>query len=325
MTHPGLQRAPPPLAARSGTARPPRAPAQAMALAVATLLPALAAAAADHQPPPFSVHVPLYDPHLSATSAEIPPLLWAAQRVPVSVAVCGSFDGCAAIGQCCDTEKNMEAFALLRAAGITVLHYVPTMQLPAAAAPVCCNSVENVTAMVQAALAGNASADGVYFDVVTGLDQPDNASFFLGLHALVQSHPPVPAAAPRPVMFNPSTPAFLEAYTKLDGVRVNAFESYWTGLTSSNASRLFDWSAYSRGRFAMVVEKAATIAEMESALSTAANLHYGVFFAEPDAQDYWGLPPLEYWQAMVLSTERMNLNNNASQGVADAMRHQDGR
>ena len=78
--------------------------------------------------PLFSVHVPLYDPQLGPNSAEIAPLLWAAQRVVISVTICGMFIGCEAIGQCCHTEKNEQAAAILRAANITVLHYVPTMQ-----------------------------------------------------------------------------------------------------------------------------------------------------------------------------------------------------
>eukprot|EP01047_Picozoa_sp_COSAG01_P088745 COSAG01_NODE_21033_length_921_cov_2.546229_1_plen_306_part_11 len=236
----------------------------------------------------FSVHVPLYDPRLSPTSPEIDKLLWAAQRVRLSVTVCGSFYGCEAIGQCCDAGKNEQAAKILRAAGVTVLHYVPTMRLPAAASPVCCNSLSNVTKMVQAALSNNAS-DGVYFDVVTGLNKPGELPFFLDLYRLVQSHAPRQMSA-RPVMFNPSTPSFLEAYVKLDGVRVNGFESTLDRWPEAKDSRLFDWSRVDRRRFAMVTEKAANITQMESALHSAAALNYGVFFVEPDEQDYWKLP-----------------------------------
>eukprot|EP01043_Picozoa_sp_COSAG02_P082775 COSAG02_NODE_20928_length_809_cov_1.602817_1_plen_201_part_10 len=151
----------------------------------------------------FSVHVPLYDPRLSPKSPEISKLLWAAKHVPLSVAMCGSFHGCAAIGQCCHAEENEQAAKLLRAAGVTVLHYVPTMQLPTTASPKCCNSMANISQMVSAALANNAS-DGIYFDVVAGLNELGDLPFFRALHGLVQNHRP--KRAPRPVMFNPSTP-----------------------------------------------------------------------------------------------------------------------
>eukprot|EP01043_Picozoa_sp_COSAG02_P010489 COSAG02_NODE_369_length_23680_cov_36.650609_10_plen_608_part_00 len=214
----------------------------------------------------FSVHVPLYDLQLSPKSPEMSKLLWAAEHVPLSVAMCGSFHGCAAIDQCCHAEENEQAAKILRVAGVTVLHYVPTMRLPATASPKCCNSMTNITQMVVAALASNAS-DGIYFDVVAGLNEPAELPFFRALHGLVQNHRP--NSVPRPVMFNPSTPSFLEAYVKLDGVRVNAFESTVDHWSDANSSRLFDWSRFSRRRFAMVTEKAANIEQMATALQRA--------------------------------------------------------
>jgi hypothetical protein len=259
----------------------------------------------------FSVHVPLYDPKLSTNSSEIAKLLWAAQRVPLSIAMCGSFDGCAAIGQCCHANENEQAAKVLRAAGITVLHYVPTMRLPAASSPVCCNSIANITQMVSAALASNGS-DGVYFDVVTGLDEPSELPFFRALHSLVHNHAPhQPDGRPRPVMLNPSTASFLEEYVKLDGVRVNGFESTLDRWADANRSRGFDWSRFSRRRFAMVTENAASIEQMESALHKAAALNYGVFFVEPDEQDYWKLPAADYWQAMIEAVAKMNARRQA--------------
>ena len=161
----------------------------------------------------------------------------------------------------------------------------------------------NITQMVVAALASNAS-DGVYFDVVAGLNEPAELPFFRALHGLVQNYRP--NSVPRPVMFNPSTPSFLEAYVKLDGVRVNAFESTVDHWSDANSSRLFDWSRFSRRRFAMVTEKAANIEQMATALHTAPALNYGAFFVEPDEQDYWRLPAADYWQAMIKEVSKMN-------------------
>ena len=107
-------------------------------------------------------------------------------------------------------------------------------------------------------------------------------------------------------MYNPSTPSFLEAYVKLDAVRVNGFESTLDRWPTANASRLFDWSRVDRRRFAMVTEKATSVSQMESALQSAAALNYGVFFVEPDVQDYWRLPATDYWQAMIQAVAKMN-------------------
>ena len=93
---------------------------------------------------------------------------------------------------------------------------------------------------------------------------------------------------------------------KLDGVRVNGFESTLDRWPEAKDSRLFDWSRVDRRRFAMVTEKAANITQMESALHSAAALNYGVFFVEPDEQDYWKLPSTGYWEAMIQAIAKLN-------------------
>merc|ERR1712166_164894 len=77
---------------------------------------------------PFSIHVPLYNPHLSPSSNETRALIATASSSPnapdISVAICSTWDF-QVPSDVCDTTENNAAADLLRQAGITVLHYIP--------------------------------------------------------------------------------------------------------------------------------------------------------------------------------------------------------
>ena len=259
----------------------------------------------------LSIHVPLYNPHLSATTADTLGVLWAAKhfnRTAISVAICSRWDFQPTSDRC-RTVDNQAATALLRAAGVTVYHYVPSQQIPVpkTGPPECCNSLKNITRFVTMALEQpGASQDGIYLDLAThDMSDPSKIKFFSKLFGVAKH-----GSVDRPIMINPSVPQFLSAHLEEPNLRVNAFESTITNLeTQTPGMHSFNWSQFSASRFAGVVESAANISAMEKAVDLLQSLHYGAVYVEPDVQDYWNLPG--YWEQLV----RYVASRNASSRV----------
>merc|ERR1712166_704911 len=260
---------------------------------------------------PFSIHVPLYNPHLSPSSNETRALIATASSSPnapdISVAICSTWDF-QAPSDVCDTTENNAAADLLRQAGITVLHYIPLQRVPVPQhrPPICCNSMENITRFVTSALSQpNAGSDGIYFDLATqDLSVPSQQVFFREAYDMVQRALGGTAAG-RPVMINPSVPKFLEAILSLEHIRINAFEDSLETLRKERAdNHSFSWLRLDRGHFAGVVENASSLDEMQEAVLRLRQLGYGAMFVEPDIQNYWTLPV--YWSQLVASVASQN-------------------
>ena len=248
--------------------------------------------------PLLSIHVPLYNPRLSPSSNDLKGVLWAARQPhapALSVAICAKWDF-QRQSDVCNATENIAAAQLLRQAGVQVYHYIPAQRLPVEGRAVCCNSLENITRFVSTALSRpNASNDGIYFDLAADdMTKATRLPFFSQLYQVAKHSLPE-----RQLMINPSVPQFMKQHLEMEPqLRVNALESTLDNLrTQTPAMHSFNWSQFDRSRFAAVVESVSS-ADEGNALDLLEALGYGTVFVEPDAQDYWNLPP--YWQSFVL-------------------------
>jgi hypothetical protein len=216
----------------------------------------------------------------------------------------------------------LPAVQSMRDAGVTVLWYVPTLNLAREKhGEYCCSPLSMINNWTDAALRFHAAThtgtmlDGVFFDngpanqFQCAWGPCSNYTIYSAMYRHVQASAP----SPRPVVMNSGLSYFDEHYMSLPGLMMLAFESSastWAHKDWVLGGREFNWSKYPRSHFAMVTEGVANLSAAVATIEHAAALHYGYFHVTDATADYSKLPP--YWEAMAQHISGMNVHLNAT-------------
>ena len=212
----------------------------------------------------------------------------------------------------------LPAVQAMRDAGVTVVWYVPTLDLSREKeGEYCCSPLHDITHWINQALKyHNATHTGTMLDGIFLDNGPANqfmcpwgrpCSNFSIYDAMYRHVQQSASPRPRPVIMNSGLSYFDEAYLRLPNLMMLAFESTpatWGHTDWVIGGRSFNWSQYQSSRFAMVTEGVANLSAAIATIEYAASLHYGNFYCTPATADYSKLPP--YWEAMAAHISAMN-------------------